>query len=695
MAVRFAAYSHSVAMHCTLARAALAASFAFSLPLTAQDPPPPVGGFGVVEVLDQLIAWSDAYRTRMDLYRPDVAPPATGWPGVLAVHGGAENRKTALIRTLARYLAGRGYVVYAYDVSGDGDTRVLNPNWPARGEDRVLLDAAESHGVAQGLLAGFIDATRLGVTGNSQGGKHSLDAAAWSGRQLPLAGFVTHYPVVRAIAPEIASLDSLGTSLPGGVLVGDELMNGRAPTDPLVLMLDVEDYAGIVAWAQAQLTAQLPALLATSTVPMAVMLAWHDLKHQPSASATVLGTLPMRKRLFLTTGGHSTPFNGIERALQQDVRGRWFDRYLKNITNGIELEAYAEVAVTPTGPAYLDTSSAWEHRRFTQWPPAFARQALYLRGTRSLSGTAPAAVEAGPVVQHRVQAGFSPADYVALGGGRAPAQVYARIPRLEFAFTSPPLDATYEIVGRSTVELHVNDSTGTFQLSAELSHVSPTGVPTYITMGTGGVRGGAAGPQLLRFDLGDIAHVVPQGHQLRLAIVNLATHRPPGEHRIHFVPYFTATDSTLLMQPLAASRVLLPIRPYVTNLKPRLAPASASAGIDHRMLLNGGSARAGLVYVTAMGLSGEAPGFLLPGLAAPVPLNVDAWTNVGFALLGTPLVPAFVGVLDAQGQATPGLHVPPLNVGPLLGQRVTFAGVVVGPAGFDSVFGPATLAVGL
>jgi len=253
---------------CTLALATLVVA------VPAQDPPPPVGGFSVFELLDQLVTWSDGYRTRMDLHRPDVAPPATGWPGVLAVHGGAENRKTALIRALSRYLAARGYVVYAYDVSGDGHTRVLNPNWPTpRGEDRVLLDAAESQGIAIGLLPGFIDATRLAVTGNSQGGKHSLDAAAWSGRQLPLAGFVTHYPVVQAIAPEIASVDSPGTSLPGGVLIADELMTDRPANDPLVLLLNVEDYAGIVAWAQAQLTAQQLPLLGSSIVPIAAMLA--------------------------------------------------------------------------------------------------------------------------------------------------------------------------------------------------------------------------------------------------------------------------------------------------------------------------------------------------------------------------------------------------------------------------------------
>ncbi|MEZ5962712.1 MAG: CocE/NonD family hydrolase C-terminal non-catalytic domain-containing protein [Planctomycetota bacterium] len=680
---------HHVLRHAFLPLFALA-------PLAAQDPPPPVGGFPVVEVLDRTIAWSDTFRTRMDLYRPDVAPPATGWPGVLAVHGGAENRKTALIRSLARYLAGRGYVVYAYDVSGDGDTIALNPGFPPRGEDRVLLDAAESHGVAQGLLAGFIDPTRLAVTGNSQGGKHSLDAAAYSGRQLPLAGWVSHYPLVAAVAPEIASLDPMATSLPGGVLVSDELTNGRAPTDPLVVMLDAEDYAGIVAWAQAQLTTRLPGLLAGSNVPMLVMLAWHDLKHAPTASAGFLGTLPMAKRLFLTTGGHGTPMNSIERGLEQELRGRWFDRFLKGTRNGVEAETYAEVAVTPDNARYLDTGSVWEHRRFAQWPPAFARTHLYLRGAGTLSSNPPPAIEVGPQVRHRVQPGFSPADYVALGGGRAPAQVYARIPRLEFAFESAPLSDTYEIAGRSSVELHVDDSTGTFQLSAELSHLDPAGNPTYITSGTGGVRGGAAGRHLLRFDLRDVAHVVPAGHRLRLAIVNLATHRPPGQHRIHFVPYFTATDTTLMLRPGAASRVLLPLRPYVANLKPRLAQASAAAGIDHAMLLDGGAARAGLAYVTVMGASGEAPGFLLPGLTSPVPVNLDVWSQVGFALLGTAFAPDFVGVLDAQGQATPGLRVPPLPAAALLGQRVTFGGVVLSAAGgFDTTFGPAVLSVGL
>lgn len=665
--------------------------------LVAQDPPPPPGGFAVVERLDQLVTWSDGFRTRMDLYRPGIAAPVTGWPGVLAVHGGAENRKTALIRGLSRYLASRGYVVYAYDVSGDGDTIALNPGWPTpRGEDRVLLDSAESHGLARAILPATIDAGRLAVTGNSQGGKHSLEAAAWSGRALPLAGFVATYPLVRAIAPEIAPLDPMSTSLPGGVLIADELVNGRPATDPIVQLLQVEDYAGIVAWGSGQQTAQTLGLLRTSTVPTFAMLAWQDMKHQPLRSIDAFASLSMTRRLFLTTGGHSTPFNDVERALQQELRGRWFDRFLKGIDNGVVREANVEVAVEPDGPAYLDLGSAWEHRQFAQWPPALPNQTFYLRSAGRLLATVPPAVEAGPSFAHRIAAGYTPTRYVTQGSGRAPGQVYASIPRIDRVFETAPVPADSELVGRASLELHLDDSTGTVQLSAELSRIDPSGAPTFLTMGTGALRGVGAGRRVLRFDLNDVAHAVPAGHRLRLTLMNLATHRPPSEHRVRFVPFFTPTDTTVVIEPAAASRISLPLRPYVTNLRPRLAAASASLGIDHRMQVNGGAARAGWLAVTVFGLSGEAPGIPLPGLSTPVPVVFDAWTNLAFSLLGTAVLPNCATFLDANGRATPGMRLPAMNVGPLLGERVTFAGVVIDPAGaFESSFGPVTLTVGL
>jgi hypothetical protein len=61
--------------------------------VATQDPPAPPGGFPLIEDLDRLTTWSDGYRTRTDVRYPAAAPPATGWPAVLLLHGNGGSRK--------------------------------------------------------------------------------------------------------------------------------------------------------------------------------------------------------------------------------------------------------------------------------------------------------------------------------------------------------------------------------------------------------------------------------------------------------------------------------------------------------------------------------------------------------------------------------------------------------------------------
>ncbi|MCB9883643.1 MAG: hypothetical protein H6834_17780 [Planctomycetes bacterium] len=660
----------------------------------AQDPPTPPGGFAVREILDVDVTWSDGYRTRMDFYTPDAAAPGTGWPGVLAVHGGGGDRKIPDIRQIGRYLAAAGYTVYAYDVREDGETPILNAGWPTpRTPERTLLDSAESHGLAAALLAGSIDLARLAVTGVSQGGAHSIEAAAWSGQLLPLAGFVTHYPTILAAAPEISSLDRIATSMPGGTLANDELIDDLDATDPLLLTLNAGDYA--TAYAQIQSTFQGGVLpqLRTSSVPLLVMEAWQDFKHQLNASVDALATLSQPSRLHLSAGGHSTPKNAQERLVQQDLRRAWFDHYLKGIANGVTQARYAQLGVEPDEPRYTALQSIWERRQDTQWPPATPSRTFHLRGNGSLTAAVPPSVEVGPTFAHRVDPAYDLLTHVAIRASVNPARLFARIPRIDHAFETPPLPNTMEVYGRTRVQLEVSDTTGVFQLSVALVHVDPQGVEHFITFGTGGVRSGSPGAHTLAFDLVDIAHVVPAGHRLRIHVLNLADHDPPSHRRIRFAPYFTDTDTVLRLEPGAASRIEIPLRAYALNQLPRLVEQPASAGILHRMEVRGGPERAGLPYFVLLGASGEAPGTPLPG-GGRVPLMRDAWTDLGLLLLNTPLLPATIGVLDAQGNARPGFAIPAGPIADLLvGMRFSFATLVVDGAALEVVDGSTDLVI--
>ncbi len=663
-------------------RLAAALTLTLTTPLLAQDPPPPPGGFPVTTLLSQTLTFSDGATSLVDIYYPSAPAPLSGWPGVMALHGSGGNRQIPDVQRAGNHLAAAGFTVYAYD------RRSFSAGVPA---ERVLLDDAETHVLVQSIVPGLIDPQRLAMTGFSGGGKASLMGAAWSGKPLPLTGLVTHYPTLLAVAPEIASIDAREISMPSPVLAGDHMSNFADPA--VQAALQAEDYALLDTLIQEPLNIATLAELYNSTVPVLKMVAAQDFKIVNNPSLDRFPGLPMQKRLSISTGGHSTVKNDHERALQQDMRRRWFDRYLKFIPNGVELEPEVELAMQPPSNAvHADVTSIWEHRNFAQWPPAMPNARFFLRGGSQLDAAPPLANETGPVLQHRPTGTF--VDYRNNGYGLAPFAQFANIPKVETSFDSAPLPDDGELIGRVRVHLQVNDSTGVFQLSALLTHVAPNGTETWVSMGTAGERS-QAGQHVMQIELDDVGHVIPQGHSLRLRILNLADHNAPGTgHRIRVVPYFTATDTQVRMEPGAASYVDLPMRSYSSNLSPRLATGSAVAGIAHMMMLRGGNLRAGAPYLTLCGVSGEAPGFIEPG-GLRVPVNVDGLTISSLTFPNSLLFPMSAGSLDADGGATPGFALPAPVATLLAGFRVTFASAVFAPGGafVESVTNATTLEI--
>ncbi|MFN0206895.1 MAG: CocE/NonD family hydrolase C-terminal non-catalytic domain-containing protein [Planctomycetota bacterium] len=634
----------------------------------------------------------------MDIYEPAGVAPVTGWPGVLIIHGGGESKNVGTVTSKAMSLANAGYVCYAYDVRGDGSTLALNPLWPpGKVPEELLHDSAQSHSMAQSLAPGMIDPTRLAVSGFSQGGQHSAEAAAWSGSLIPctIAGCtITTYPTLLAVAPEGHGLDWIEKTMPGGVIINSETIDDMGPAHPFLVFVNANDYLGAYAWLQTQYSYTVLGILQQSTVPMLVAMACQDFKHQtnPSVDAffTLLAGVP--RKLFLTTGGHSSPYNTHEDVVLNDMQRRWFDRFLKGILNGADLEKTVEVAMQPDLPASTSATSIWEHRTADVWPPPATPTLFHFRGNGSLTGAAPPAFEAGPVIVHTVAAGYDALTYVQQNASFNPGLAFASMPKVSVPFETGPLPEIKEIFGRVHMVLYVNDTTGLVQLSAEISHVSPMGVEQRITMGTGAIRDGVAGPYQLEFDLGDIGYVVPAGHFIRVSLMNIAHHQAPTYQRIRYVPYFTSTTTTLRISPLAPSRVEIPLRDYVVNLAPRMAKASSAAGISHVMRVSGGASRAGWIYAVLTGASGEAPGTTFPGVPT-IPLVVDSVTMDAANAANGPFLPNFVGVLNAQGLAFPQVIVPPGVLPVLVGMRLTFAGVVLDPAGPLEAFGPTTLEI--
>ncbi len=109
---------------------------------------------------------------------------------------------------------------------------------------------------------------------------------------------------------------------------------------------------------------------------------------------------------------------------------------------------------------------------------------------------------------------------------------------------------------------------------------------------------------------------------------------------------------------------------------------SAAQGSNITLDLSGGNEMAGRTYLVAMSVSGSVPGTPVGGIHFP--LNFDAVTDLGFGLLGTPLLPGWYGTFNGSGNATASLIIPPLTVPGLAGLSLTMAWLTLGPIDMTS-----------
>ena len=90
--------------------------------------------------------------------------------------------------------------------------------------------------------------------------------------------------------------------------------------------------------------------------------------------------------------------------------------------------------------------------------------------------------------------------------------------------------------------------------------------------------------------------------------------------------------------------------PNWLTASPNTIPESTGGTVD--FLLDAGSENEGRGYLLLGSVSGTAPGTPLPGGAAVLPLNWDAFTDLTVALANNQVFQGFLGVLDGSGRAS-------------------------------------------
>lgn len=205
---------------------------------------------------------------------------------------------------------------------------------------------------------------------------------------------------------------------------------------------------------------------------------------------------------------------------------RWWDRWLKGIDTGVDVEDPIWLWMrdaAPPAPDYARRGGRWVS--FRDWPGHEDRRRYFL--SRAMLSTKPGPAE-------RAQAKSIIASG-ATGGEWLPHGVGPEMPldqRLEDAgavvFDTEPLDRPLEICGAPVLTLGIGVDHPTGQIHARLSDVAPDGAATRITHGLLNLahREGLDSPRpvspgeamTITLRLVDVAQRMAPGHRLRLSI---------------------------------------------------------------------------------------------------------------------------------------------------------------------------------
>jgi esterase/lipase len=264
---------------------------------------------------------ADGTRIAYDLYEPDGAPPAGGWPGIVVLHGlGGSKDDMAPIATV---FAAQGYAALAYSARGSGtstgDLELAGPSEIA--DERSMRDFFASRPE--------ISDTKIGAWGISYGGGQT-----WNGlvSGIPYAAA----EVVETWTDLYSALWPQDVAKSGIVLGFAKAVESRSP---LIAANENDAVHSTNLAAIRALTAPRSSIGALGQVTTPVYMFQGRVDYAFDVTQALNGFLRVRgpKHLYIGQFGHTpSTFPGPDENYVFAQGLAWFDHYLKGAPNGID-----------------------------------------------------------------------------------------------------------------------------------------------------------------------------------------------------------------------------------------------------------------------------------------------------------------------------------------------------------------------
>jgi hypothetical protein len=626
------------------------------------DPKP---GTDFIEHVDQVVTYTDGYKTYMDVRYPAAAPGPCGWPMIVLVHTSGTSRD--MVTPKAQIMALRGFLTVTYDVRGQGQGMTLNDPLVYGREVlglRERLDMFEIMEEVESRFPGVTDLDRIGVTGRSQGALHSFMAAAHSGRTLPTNPWRTApCPTITAVAPINFGPQFMLSAVPDNQnfsemltrqFFEDEAISGVHHTPDFLATLrsyiDAGDFEGAMA-AMVDPTLDPTLWLKDSVVPIFAQLAWDD-KYGPVNKLCqdwddflVPGTWKVMNH---SVSGHNTPVNTPERDYKEYRRIQFFEYFLKGIDRGVQDWPSNRFLITPLHSGrYNDPNYLWDGIPSETFPLEDAyTQSFYFDTNHRMVDEHPATVGLYEL-QHQAF-GFTLDDYINLLP--QPEALVATVPRQAIEFVMDPLPQESILIGTPTAKLRVKCAQPDLQVEVALfEHTTDR----YLTSGFTTIRNHDGQSEIeIDFEMRMCAFQLPAGTVLRAEISNLAWHQTPTPATfLSALPLFTDYELHLATGGDHPAQIELPFVQWDQPILSTDAPYVLRAGnVDRRLSLSCyDEATFGWPYQILAGFSGTSPGWDYFG--EHVPLNIDPLVMNLFHNPRDFPIAGFSGHLDAEGKA--------------------------------------------